>query len=62
MNYNNNKSSIDKSSIDKSSIGLLQGKELRKYENQYKIDAIPHLRLKIKNYKISLSSNTKDMQ
>ena len=42
MNYNN-KSSIDKSSIDKSSVNLLQGKELRKYENQYKIDAIPHL-------------------
>ena len=47
MNYNNkssiDKSSIDKSSIDKSSVNLLQGKELRKYENQYKIDAIPHL-------------------
>lgn len=62
MNYNNNKSSIDKSSIDKSSIGLLQGKELRKYENQYKIDAIPHLTQLQKTSSTNLSNvdlNTK---
>ena len=57
MNYNNNKSSIDKSSI-----GLLQGKELRKYENQYKIDAIPHLTQLQKTSSTNLSNvdlNTK---